>query len=135
MKHNKYDDIQGEREEFNMMQLYLFRINKIQDRMDEAAGNNDVVKFYMELRSLLSNCELKFSDENIQYIDLKKQIIDFGKQLRSQVSTDIFDKNKFHYLERALELATELRKAMNKAGMIYPKQIYKTIEELAEADY
>lgn len=135
MKKDK-DYIEEDRTEFNMMQLYLFRINKIQERMDEASGENDVIKFYLELRSLLSNCELKLEDENIEYIKVKEDIIVFGRELRgSQANEQTFNKNRFIYLERGLELATALRKLMNKAGMIYPKQVFKTIEQLAEESF
>jgi len=138
-KNMDYEDyISADNKEFNAMQLYLTRLHNIINEREEAFIEGDVVRAYRSTLSLMSNTIPKLLMENVEYIDLQKEIRKTGNSIKGLFNMNnekLIQKNKLVYLEELRDHNTELDKKMFKASIVYPKEVTKTVKEWREKDY
>lgn len=139
MRKSKETDFfaESDKPEFNQMALYLERIDKRQDERDSALNTGNLEGLYRCTLSLLMNTIPRFSEKKIDFKKVKDDILNVGKKIKGMatLAKDLQAKNSLAYQEDLFECNIRLNELMFKAGMVYPDQVKKSLEEKAKEDF
>ena len=126
--------------EFNGQSSYLYRIHKISEARDLAFGEGDLMKYYRNTLSLLSNIEFRCVEKNIKLEDIKKNLLALVNRIITNEKENyskptILTHNRRLYELALLEYNSFINLTMNEVGLIFPKKTITTIEQAREKDY
>lgn len=143
VKRNKGEDIHfidDDKPEFNMMALYMQRMDRRSDERDLSLNEGDIKAFYRSTMTLLMNSIPRFdqkgmTEDNIK--KLKEDLLKIGSKLKNMTlqAENIREKNKLQYEEDLFEYNIELNKKLFEYGLIYPLSDRKQIEEMIKEDF
>lgn len=126
--------VDSDRPEFNMMALYMVRVDKRSDERDMALNQGDLEAYYRTTMTLLMNVIPRFRHKDMppdKIEDLKEALLKIGGKLKNMAvqSQNIQKKNKIQYEEELFEYNIRLNSVMFDYGLIYPISEKKTITE------
>lgn len=127
----------GDKEDFNMMQLYLMRVDSRSNDRDIALNSGDLEVLKNTTLSLLLNvlprCEQIGIDPD-KLKELQEKILDKTKMIES-ISMDLLKKSYRKYIRDFYQLNLELERYKFKAGMVFPEKDKRSLEDIRKADY
>lgn len=134
------DYLEQNKPEFNMMALFMERMDRRSEARDLALETGELEAYYRTTMSLLMNVIPRFKQKRMDpeaIEDLKKKLLKIGSKLKNMAiqSEQLQRKNKLQYEEELFEYNIGLNSLMFDFGLIYPMQEIKTIEEMAAEDY